>query len=75
LVTDGPPATALGFNPPDSDNMKKPPRAQDEHLLNRWTIIRYSVIGTYVGCATVGIFIYWYLFADFTGDGHTLVTW
>jgi Ca2+-transporting ATPase len=75
LVTDGPPATALGFNPPDSDNMKKPPRAQDENLLNRWTIIRYSVIGTYVGCATVGIFAYWYMFADFTGDGHTLVTW
>ena len=75
LVTDGPPATALGFNPPDSDNMKKPPRAQDENLLNRWTIIRYTVIGTYVGCATVGIFAYWYMFADFTGDGHTLVTW
>lgn len=75
LVTDGPPATALGFNPPDSDNMKKPPRAHDEELLNRWTIIRYSVIGFYVGCATVGIFVYWYLYADWTGDGHTLVSW
>lgn len=75
MVTDGPPATALGFNPPDSDNMKKPPRAQDENLLNRWTIIRYTVIGTYVGFATVGIFVYWYLAADWTGDGHTLVSW
>lgn len=74
LVTDGPPATALGFNPPDSDNMKKPPRKQDDHLLNNWTIIRYTVIGTYVGFATVYIFIYWYLYAE-TGDGHTLVTW
>lgn len=32
------------------------------------------VIGLYVGIATVGIFIYWFMFAE-TGDGHTLVTW
>lgn len=74
LVTDGPPATALGFNPPDYDIMNKPPRRQDDYLLSTWTLIRFSVIGTYVGLATTGIFIYWYLFA-ITGDGHTLVTW
>lgn len=28
----------------------------------------------YVGIATVGIFIYWYMAAE-TGDGHTLVSW
>ena len=75
LVTDGPPATALGFNPPDSDNMRKPPRDPEENLLNQWTIIRYSIIGFYVGIATVGIFVYWYLYADWTGDGHTLISW
>lgn len=74
LVTDGPPATALGFNPPDFDIMKKPPRRENDSLLSNWTLVRYSVIGFYVGFATVGIFIYWYLFAE-SGDGHTLVTW
>jgi Ca2+-transporting ATPase len=31
------------------------------------------VIGTYVGLATVGIFIYWYLFYNWAGDNHTLI--
>ena len=33
------------------------------------------VVGTYVGIATVGIFIYWYMWYDWATDGHTLVTW
>lgn len=74
LVTDGPPATALGFNPPDFDIMKKPPRRQDDDLISGWVLVRYCVVGVYVGIATVGIFIYWYMFAE-TGDGHTLVSW
>jgi Ca2+-transporting ATPase len=73
LVTDGPPATALGFNPPDTDIMKKPPRKSDESLITNWVFIRYMIIGVYVGFATVGIFVYWYTMAE-TGDGHTLVT-
>jgi len=73
LVTDGPPATALGFNPPDKDIMEKPPRKSDENLITNWVFFRYMVIGLYVGCATVGIFIYWYTMAE-TGDGHTLIT-
>jgi len=73
LVTDGPPATALGFNPPDADIMKKPPRGSDENLISNWVFFRYMVIGMYVGFATVGIFVYWYTLAE-TGDNHTLVT-
>lgn len=40
LVTDGPPATALGFNPPDVDIMQKPPRSPDEQLITPWVFFR-----------------------------------
>lgn len=80
LVTDGPPATALGFNPPDKDIMKKPPRKSDDSLINAWILFRYLVIGLYVGLATVGIFIIWYTHGSFFGidlsqDGHSLVSY
>jgi hypothetical protein len=61
LVTDGPPATALAFNPRDKRAMTKPPRSKNEPLLTRWLIIRYLVTGLCVSCATIGIFVKWYL--------------
>eukprot|EP00928_Gymnodinium_smaydae_P037130 TRINITY_DN25819_c0_g5_i1.p1 TRINITY_DN25819_c0_g5~~TRINITY_DN25819_c0_g5_i1.p1 ORF type:complete len:1039 (+),score=284.02 TRINITY_DN25819_c0_g5_i1:96-3212(+) len=73
LVTDGPPATALGFNPPDLDVMERPPRRKDDSLISVWSYIRYAVVGFYVGCAVVGIFVYWYV-ADVAAGDHTLVT-
>ncbi|XP_076958688.1 calcium-transporting ATPase 4, endoplasmic reticulum-type-like [Bidens hawaiensis] len=79
LVTDGPPATALGFNPPDKYIMKKAPRRSDDSLINAWILFRYMVIGLYVGLATVGVFVIWFthdsfLGIDLSGDGHSLVT-
>lgn len=79
LVTDGPPATALGFNPSDIDIMRKPPRKSNDALINAWVFFRYMVIGLYVGVATVGIFALWFTHDSFLGinlsaDGHTLVT-
>ncbi|KAJ4969895.1 hypothetical protein NE237_002994 [Protea cynaroides] len=80
LVTDGPPATALGFNPQDKDIMKKPPRKSNDSLITAWILFRYLVIGLYVGIATVGVFIIWYTHGSFMGidlskDGHTLVSY
>merc|ERR1719326_1607516 len=66
LVTDGLPATALGFNPPDLDIMTKPPRSSEETLITSWLFFRYMAIGIYVGIATVGGAAYWFLY-DTTG--------
>ncbi|KAI4707015.1 hypothetical protein J4E89_008350 [Alternaria sp. Ai002NY15] len=62
LVTDGLPATALSFNPPDHDVMKRQPRKRDEPLISGWLFFRYMVIGTYVGAATVGGYAWWFMF-------------
>lgn len=60
LVTDGLPATALGFNPPDLDIMKKPPRNAKEPLISGWLFFRYMTVGIYVGAATVGAAAWWF---------------
>ncbi|RUP49158.1 SERCA-type calcium-translocating P-type ATPase [Jimgerdemannia flammicorona] len=62
LVTDGLPATALGFNPPDHDIMRRPPRNSKEPIVGGWLFFRYMVIGTYVGCATVFGYAWWFLY-------------
>lgn len=66
LVTDGLPATALGFNPPDLDIMEKPPRKADESLISGWLFFRYMAIGGYVGAGTVFAAAYWFMY-DPTG--------
>jgi Ca2+-transporting ATPase len=80
LVTDGPPATALGFNPPDPDVMTKKPRSNQDGLITPWVFFRYMVVGMYVGFATVGIFVVWYTQTSFFGidlseDGHTPISY
>ncbi|KFM58607.1 Calcium-transporting ATPase sarcoplasmic/endoplasmic reticulum type, partial [Stegodyphus mimosarum] len=72
LVTDGLPATALGFNPPDLDIMNRPPRKADEGLITGWLFFRYMAIGGYVGAATVGAATWWFMVAP---DGPHLTYW
>ena len=62
LVTDGLPATALSFNPPDHDVMRRPPRKRDEALVTGWLFFRYMVVGIYVGAATVFGYAWWFMF-------------
>lgn len=64
LMTDGPPATALSFNPPDVDIMMKPPRKAKEALISGWLFFRYMAIGIYVGVATVGASAWWFMVYD-----------
>jgi len=67
LVTDGPPATALGFNPPASDLMQRPPRPTDEPIMTKWLLTRYCVTGLYVGLATIGVYA-----GHYVSEGITL---
>ncbi len=64
LVTDGLPATALSFNPPDHDIMRRAPRKRDDALVTGWLFFRYMVVGTYVGAATVGGYAWWFMFYE-----------
>ncbi|KAJ8531258.1 hypothetical protein K7X08_026692 [Anisodus acutangulus] len=64
LVTDGLPATAIGFNKQDSDVMKSKPRKVNEAVVTGWLFFRYLVIGAYVGLATVAGFIWWFVYYD-----------
>ncbi|XP_027356171.1 calcium-transporting ATPase 3, endoplasmic reticulum-type isoform X1 [Abrus precatorius] len=64
LVTDGLPATAIGFNKQDSDVMKAKPRKVNEAVVTGWLFFRYLVIGAYVGLATVAGFIWWFVYSD-----------
>uniref|UniRef100_A0A8C2GA75 Calcium-transporting ATPase n=1 Tax=Cyprinus carpio TaxID=7962 RepID=A0A8C2GA75_CYPCA len=64
LVTDGLPATALGFNPPDLDIMGKAPRSPKEPLISGWLFFRYLTIGGYVGAATVAAAGWWFIYCE-----------
>ncbi len=59
LVTDGLPATALSFNPPEPGVMQESPRKKSDRLVDNANLLRFVVTGTYVGIATVFGYIWW----------------
>jgi len=61
LATDGPPATALGFNPPDPGLMSRKPRSSSEEIMTSENLLRYSIAGLYIGIATVGVYASYFL--------------
>ncbi len=57
LVTNGLPALALGVDPPDSSQMREPPRASGEGLLGSREYIGIVVVGIWMGF--VSILVLW----------------
>ena len=74
LVTDGLPATALSFNKSDAEAMLKKPRRRGEKIVDNWILMRYLVVGLYVGFATTGIFVYCYTSYTWTNENHSLTS-
>ncbi|KAJ2147025.1 hypothetical protein IW136_000326 [Coemansia sp. RSA 678] len=63
LVTDGLPATALGFNRPDPHIMQHKPRSAKQPIVSSWLLVRYTIIGAYVGFATVFGYAWHYMYS------------
>ncbi|KAG0465908.1 hypothetical protein HPP92_020072 [Vanilla planifolia] len=64
LVTDGLPATAIGFNRQDSNIMIAKPRKVNEAVVSGWLFFRYLVVGAYIGVATIAGFIWWFVYSN-----------
>ena len=56
LVTDGLPAIALGVEPPERENMKKPPRKSDESFFSDGLMQKIIFRGVLIGLCTLGSF-------------------
>ncbi|MFB6292267.1 MAG: cation-translocating P-type ATPase [Candidatus Nanohaloarchaea archaeon] len=67
LVTDGLPALALGTDPKEDGIMKRPPRGEDEPVINRRMIT--SILGIGILMAATGLPLFYYAI----GQGKSLV--
>ncbi len=53
LITDGPPALALGLDPPEPRVMQRPPRRPDEHVITKEMWITVALVGTVMAVSTL----------------------
>ena len=51
--------------------MRQRPRSPREQIVDRWLLVRYLIIGVYVGIATVGAFGWWFM----SYPGGPQMTW
>jgi len=56
LITDGPPAVALGLDPPAPDVMQRPPRATDEAVITRQRLARVGFLGSVIAASVITLF-------------------
>jgi len=57
LVTDGLPAIALGFDPPEKDIMMMPPREEKESIFSHGLLSLILFRGTIIGLSTLAVFV------------------
>lgn len=57
LVTDGLPAVALGFDPPEKDVMKKSPREPDESIFSHGLASIILTRGVLIGLTTLAVYV------------------
>ena len=58
IIMDGPPAMALGVDPPQPGTMKSPPRRRDDRILSGRRLLRLLTVGLVMTAGTLGVL--WY---------------
>ncbi|WP_336923367.1 cation-translocating P-type ATPase [Aquipuribacter sp. SD81] len=58
IIMDGPPALALGVDPPDPDVMERRPRDPDAHVLDLRRLLVLALIGATMAAGTLAMFLY-----------------
>jgi P-type Ca2+ transporter type 2C len=73
LIMDGPPAMALGVDPPRPDTMDQPPRDPSAQILDRDRFLRLLLSGAVMAIGTLGLFR-WGLAVRPDDDGAFAIT-
>ncbi len=71
LVTDGLPAVALGFDPPEKDVMKRPPRGPDESIFSHGLAAIILTRGVLIGLTTLAVYVTMLHFTADVGAART----